>query len=194
MPPMVPELHESSPVSGNDIRLVYTLTAEDWRDYHDALMPANLGYSPWSYYFNILGTNGLLFGFGYVCTIQLETAIPALVAIVFAARNIGETVPISRIRRKMIEQQAASIAPYEITLEISGGGLLETAHGITSFCPWSSVTRVETYKGVTIVHLASGQVATVPHHALGPLGLGPEEFATGLRLRGSLPADGPGRA
>lgn len=153
----------------------YSLSYADWHDFHEAVTPEPR-IDLKSYYFFVTAKTAILLTLAYLSFVALNQYLLGLAALYLAVDYLRATVPHTKYRKQLIESESSRKSDHFIELEIADSGMTETAFGIVSYCPWKSVTKVEKFKGVVIVHLTSGLFAIISSLALESLKMDPVEL------------------
>ncbi|MCW1921510.1 YcxB family protein [Luteolibacter arcticus] len=164
------------------MNLQYSLSYTDRRAFLDAITPRT-SIKPLPFYAGVFGTNGMLLVLAYLCSAKLDHTLLAIIAVFFAIKNLKAAIPHTKFHRRSIDAQAREGTGHPIQLEIGDAGLTETACGIVSFCPWSSVTKIQRVEGLVIVHLASKQFSLIPISALDSTQVSADEFVAFLESK-----------
>jgi len=109
----------------------------------------------------------ILFGFGVLLIVHVANAFPY-----------------SRIQRRAIEAATKDLPTKHLRLVVDAEGLHETAEGVASFAPWSSVRSFTVFEDVLFIELKARLWALIPRYGLQPASASVEKLLERLRAQG----------
>ena len=104
--------------------------------------------------------------------------------LVIGGWTLAQSVPYSRRYWAAVERSLSNRPETLIRLEVREDGLHESAEGIESFVPWSSVKGFTTHRDTVFIELTAGLWAIVPSNSVRPDKKAVEDLLSVLRGRG----------
>jgi hypothetical protein len=98
--------------------------------------------------------------------------------------HVAHTFPYSRVQRRAIGSAIKALAPKHVRLVADERGLHETADGIDSFAPWTSVRSFALFEDVLFIELSARLWALVPRYGLQKSSASIEQLVELLRAKG----------
>lgn len=121
---------------------------------------------------------------GCYAAIRAELVLVLLGFAVLLIAHVANAFPYSKIQRRFIEANTKDLPTKHVRLVVDAEGLHESAEGVTSFAPWSSVRSFTVFEDVLFIELKARLWALIPRYGLQPASASVEGLLERLRAQG----------